>query len=227
MTARRHGALLFTGLLLFAAGLVVGYAIRGAQPAPGHAGDAAQAPGPDGSVAIASAPHGDAGVEPPVRRSGDSRAASDSDLPGTGGAGAPPETIGAERDPARAPSTPAAAESASSEQTAPDDGGVRPRGRLDRNAIREVVRDHRDQLGFCFAWQLHQNPGLHGRITMDFTIGEDGRVTRAEVLDDQLGDETVLRCFRSVTTRMRFPPPEGGEVSVHYPFELSPEEASE
>ena len=107
------------------------------------------------------------------------------------------------------------------------DAGVTPRGRLDAQAIRDVVRSQRDQLGFCFAWQLHSHPELRGRLIMEFVIGPDGTVTRAEVADDALGDETVSRCFANVTRRMRFPPPEGGEVTVRYPFELSPDDEEE
>lgn len=101
------------------------------------------------------------------------------------------------------------------------DGGTPPSGHLDAVAIRDVVREHRERLGFCFAWQLHSHPELGGSLTMDFTIGADGSVTRAEIADDQLGDETVLNCFRNETRRMRFPPPEDGEVRVRYPFRLA------
>jgi hypothetical protein len=104
------------------------------------------------------------------------------------------------------------------------DGGV-PRGRLSPRVIQDEVRSHRDELGFCFAWQLHQHPEMRGRLTMEFTIGQDGSVTAADVVEDELGDETVARCFRSVTERMQFPAPEGGSVVVRYPFVLSPDEA--
>lgn len=108
----------------------------------------------------------------------------------------------------------------SGEGAPPTDGGV-PTGALSREAIQDVVRSHRSELGFCFAWQLHSHPELGGRLIMDITIGADGSVTHAEVADDQLGDPTVLDCFRGVTRRMRFPPPEGGELRVRYPFVLT------
>lgn len=99
------------------------------------------------------------------------------------------------------------------------DGGV-PRV-LNADSIRDVVRDNRDQLGFCFAWQLHEHPELGGRITMELEIDAQGRVTQARVADDTVGDETVARCFGSVARRMEFPPSEGdGVTTVRYPFEL-------
>ncbi|MGE0790480.1 MAG: AgmX/PglI C-terminal domain-containing protein [Sandaracinaceae bacterium] len=105
------------------------------------------------------------------------------------------------------------------------DGGVR--AGLSADAIRDVVREHREELGFCFAWQLHQHPELQGRLTMSFEIDAEGHVSEASVLDDQLHDEVVSRCFVGVTRRMEFPPPDDGTtVTVHYPFVLSPDEAS-
>lgn len=95
-------------------------------------------------------------------------------------------------------------------------------GVLGAEAIRGVVREHREQLGFCFAWQLHQHPELGGQITMEFVIDGSGHVAEARVADDTVEDETVARCFVSVTRRMEFPPPEGGgTVTVRYPFRLS------
>ncbi|MCZ7678622.1 MAG: hypothetical protein M5U28_07580 [Sandaracinaceae bacterium] len=67
---------------------------------------------------------------------------------------------------------------------------------LGASAIRDVVRSHRDQLGFCFAWQLHLHPDLRGQHHhgLHHRRGRQ-RDARAEVADDQLGDEpcsTVL-----------------------------------
>jgi hypothetical protein len=90
-----------------------------------------------------------------------------------------------------------------------------------------VVRENAGYLRFCFEWQLHRHPELSGRVTMEYVIAEDGSVRDAHVIDDQLHDETVTRCFEGVTSRMRFPPPEGGVVTVRYPFTLSGAPAAE
>lgn len=113
----------------------------------------------------------------------------------------------------------------STRAASPDAGAP---GRLEASAIQDVVREHRDELGFCFTWQLHQHPELGGRIVMEFVIGADGQVSEARVASDELDDEVVERCFVRVTERMEFPAPDGGgEVTVRYPFQLSAQDSDE
>jgi hypothetical protein len=98
---------------------------------------------------------------------------------------------------------------------------VAHRGSLPAMVIQDVVREMLPELRFCFEWQLTQHPELGGRVTMEFTIGEDGRVSEPSVAEDALGDETVTACFAHVISGLRFPPPEGGSVLVRYPFTLA------
>lgn len=216
--------LVFGGAVLFALGFAAGYAARsgGGVATWAAAGDASA---PDASAGEEDAPHDEAEEEAEAESPHTSGARAGDDAP----APRPGDVAVIGGDPRGAPVARGGSEAAGGGSAEPPllDGGARPTGRLDASAIRDVVRSHRDQLGFCFAWQLHLHPELRGRITMDFTIGEDGSVTRAEVVDDQLGDETVLTCFRGVTRRMQFPAPEGGEVRVRYPFILAPEEPSD
>ena len=222
---RRLGAALGAAAV-FAVGFALGWLVRGERAASGAgaptaAGSADTRDG-DGGVAgdgvtsgrdgggadgggDATRARAEAGGGAAAERSGDSRgdqASVDRALGAAAGAGA----AGREDEPPR----PRGA-----------DAGVAPRGRLAASAVQDVVRAHRDELGFCFAWQLHQRPDLGGRVVMEFEIGPEGRVTEARIADDVLGDETVLRCFVSVTRRMEFPAPEGGSVTVRYPFVLS------
>lgn len=219
--------LVFGGAVLFALGFAAGYAARSGGGVATWAA-AGEANAPDASAGEESASE----VEPDEEAEAESPHAASTSRASAGDSAPAPRpgdvaVIGG--DPRGTSAARGASEAAGGGSGEPPllDGGARPTGRLDASAIRDVVRSHRDQLGFCFAWQLHLHPELRGRITMDFTIGEDGSVTRAEVVDDQLGDETVLTCFRSVTRRMQFPAPEGGEVRVRYPFILAPEEPSD
>lgn len=96
-----------------------------------------------------------------------------------------------------------------------------PHGSLPAEVVRDTVREAMPYLRFCFEWQLDRHPELAGRVTMAWTIQPDGTVTDSNVMEDALGDDTVLRCFRGVIGRLEFPPPEGGgTVEVHYPFVL-------
>lgn len=212
------------GLLV---GFVAGYFAHGAATPAGlasTAGEGADAelstgeggsPTSDGGTTLDGAPAGsgddsDGTTETSDTPSGEGTVAVVGGGDAAGAAGASSDGSGGEGGSADAPPPPA-------------DGGVP--ARLDAQSIRDVVGEHRDQLGFCFAWQLHQHPELAGRIVMEFEIGQDGHVARASVADDTLQDETVARCFTSVTRRMEFPAPEGGDtVTVRYPFQLSASE---
>ncbi|MCB9597864.1 MAG: energy transducer TonB [Sandaracinaceae bacterium] len=228
MTERRL-VLGLAAAALFGAGFGLGWLVRGERAAPADLSSAA-APG-EGTADASSGEAGAAGdggtastVTASAGTTGTASGGAGADGPGGEGSVAVVGSSGASSG--GAGSTGAAGEAAgeASGATAPTDGGVR--GRLDATAIRDVVRDHRDELGFCFAWQLHSHPDLNGRVTMEFEIGPDGHVTEARVADDALGDETVTRCFTGVTRRMEFPEPEGGgTVTVRYPFILSPEPA--
>lgn len=222
--SRGQAQSIFVGLVGLAIGVAIGWVARGAAPASGAS--AAGEPSGDSTSEIAIASRlADGAV-----RSG--AASSPEDAIARGEANERPRgqgevaVIGGEGGGGAGPGSSAGQRSdQGSGATARGGDAGRPRGTLDRNSIRDVVSSHRDELGFCFAWQLHSRPELGGRLTMELTIGTDGQVTEARVADDQLGDETVARCFRNVTQRMRFPAPEGGEVQVRYPFILSPGDA--
>lgn len=227
--ADRRALLALGAVALFGAGFGLGWLVRGERGAaadvdPASATHAAPAgPGEGSAESAAEAAGGGTDPSDPEGRSegADGEAAETPGGEGSvavvgGGAGAG----GASGAPA--PEGDETAGAGDESAPAPGDGGVV--GRLGAESIRDEVREHRDELGFCFAWQLHQNPELGGRITMEFEIGPEGQVTEARVADDQLGDETVLRCFVGVTRRMEFPPPEGGgTVTVRYPFILRPD----
>lgn len=93
-------------------------------------------------------------------------------------------------------------------------------GTLTPESIRDTVRENAGFFRFCFEWELNRHPELAGRVAMSFVIAEDGSVREARVLEDGLENETVTRCFEGVTSRMTFPPPDRGEVTVTYPFIL-------
>jgi len=130
---------------------------------------------------------------------------------------APSEAV----EPGVGPSPASAAAAMGPSGIAPTTTDETPRGTLPREVIQSTVREAMPFLRFCFEWQLDLHPELQGRVSMEWRILEDGTVADANIAEDGLEDETVLRCFRGVIGRLEFPPPEGGEVMVRYPFILS------
>jgi len=97
-------------------------------------------------------------------------------------------------------------------------------GALDINIVRRVVRQHINRFKFCYERQLLTNPALRGRISIQFTIGADGRVTSAAARENQLG-EPAAQCMLAGFRAMTFPTPETGTVTVTFPMTFEQGEA--
>ena len=64
------------------------------------------------------------------------------------------------------------------------------------------------------------DPALKGTVKIKFTIAADGRVANAQDDGSQLASPEVIECVRAEIRKMTFPAPEGGTVTVVYPFEF-------
>lgn len=69
---------------------------------------------------------------------------------------------------------------------------------------------------------LRNNPALQGRVAVQFTIRSDVSVSGAKSADSNLADSNVVSCIVRASTKLSFPMPEKGVVSVVYPLDLSP-----
>jgi len=97
------------------------------------------------------------------------------------------------------------------------------RGSLDKEIVRRVVRQHLNEVRFCYEQALVRRPALAGRIVAQFTIAPTGRVLASALQSSSLGETTVDACIVAATRRWEFPRPAGGGiVVVSYPFQLSP-----
>ncbi|MEL6544217.1 MAG: AgmX/PglI C-terminal domain-containing protein, partial [Myxococcota bacterium] len=95
-------------------------------------------------------------------------------------------------------------------------------GSLDSAAIAKVVRRRIRSLQDCYEKELKRDPSLAGKIEVEFTIGEDGRIEEAGVSNNTMGSDAVGSCIVSRVRRWRFPTPDGGSVTVNYPFIFTP-----
>ncbi len=105
---------------------------------------------------------------------------------------------------------------------APLRGVVTGDGTLDKDLIRRVVAAHIPEIRACYNQALASDPEAKGRVVLDFTIGEQGRVTRSVVASSDMADAWTPECMRAATMGWLFPKPDGGEVVVSYPFVLEP-----
>ncbi len=76
----------------------------------------------------------------------------------------------------------------------------------------------------CYEQQLRRNPGLQGKVTVQFTIEQSGSVSKATATENTTNDPAVAACVTDTVRRFRFNPgPEGGSVTFSYPIVFAPQ----
>lgn len=91
-------------------------------------------------------------------------------------------------------------------------------GFLSREQIERVVRRHSRGIQYCYERELQNDAALEGRVSVNWTIGLDGRVESASIVENSMGNRNVESCVLQEVRRMRFDQPDGGMVVVTYPF---------
>lgn len=93
-------------------------------------------------------------------------------------------------------------------------------GDLDPQAVIAKIRQYRGALVACYEAALKRNPTLAGKITLRFTIGKIGKVTKVDIEADTMHDDDVSQCIIDHAKNWRFPEPKGGSdgVQFSYPF---------
>ena len=89
----------------------------------------------------------------------------------------------------------------------------------DKDAIKRTIEAQRDPIRACYERALQTQPGLTGKVVASFVIGLDGKVVQSTATGIDPG---VATCIAGAIQAMTFPKPDGGVVSVNYPFELAP-----
>ena len=100
-------------------------------------------------------------------------------------------------------------------------------GSLDKSLVDKVIRTNQSKFIYCYQRELVKNPSLQGRVTLNFTISEDGRVVTSKIHDSAttLNNDRVHTCMQTQIKTLRFPELKGGPetvVMVQYPFDFSP-----
>ncbi len=102
-----------------------------------------------------------------------------------------------------------------------DQGPEVESGSCDREAIARFVKLRIRAIVGCYERELKRNTSLRGKVTVRFTIGENGRVTDVEIDENTLGNDAVISCIKT-TVRLWAFPIKGNECPVAYPFVFTP-----
>ena len=97
-------------------------------------------------------------------------------------------------------------------------------GEFDAKLVTAEVKKRLRAIQICYEQQLRRNPGLQGKVTVQFTIEQSGTVSKANATENTTNDPQVASCVVDTVKRFRFNPgPEGGSVTYSYPFVFAPQ----
>ncbi|MCY1016514.1 AgmX/PglI C-terminal domain-containing protein [Pyxidicoccus sp. MSG2] len=91
-------------------------------------------------------------------------------------------------------------------------------GTVDREAVARVINSHLNEVHGCYERALLKQPGLAGKVVLEWTIGAAGRVVAAKTKSSTLSNAAVEACILSSLKSWTFPAPKGGVVIITYPF---------
>jgi TonB family protein len=95
-------------------------------------------------------------------------------------------------------------------------------GKLSVDKIQSTVRRRSRGLQGCYEVELKKDNSLSGLIKVRFTIAPSGRVSKSEVIQNTMGSKAVGSCITKQIRRWRFPKPEGGSLTIAFPFVFTP-----
>lgn len=94
-------------------------------------------------------------------------------------------------------------------------------GTLSSSNIASVFRRREGDIRRCYERGVSRDPGLRGRIVIQLTIGDGGRVDDVRLRENELGED-VGTCIVGAVRRWRFESPQGGTVQVQKAYILAP-----
>lgn len=95
-----------------------------------------------------------------------------------------------------------------------------------RPQVRAVVDSNMETFNGCYKRSLKANPKLSGTMTVDFEVGDSGKIVRlnTNTSSTSLTDRNVQSCVTKVMKSLRFPSAPSGSVLVtSYPFVFVPD----
>ena len=95
---------------------------------------------------------------------------------------------------------------------------VKVQGSLSPDQVYAVVDKNMQRIQACYEKALVRDAGLSGRIVFDWVVATSGSVSDVRVRSSGLKDTGVADCIRSLIRGWKFPEPNGGEVTITYPF---------
>lgn len=91
-----------------------------------------------------------------------------------------------------------------------------------KEAVKVVVRQHRNEIRYCYENELKKNPKLAGQVKVKITIPGDGSATSVIVSSTTLKNRELEECMVRAIGSWTFPRTKDGKAFIaNYPFNFS------
>ena len=81
-----------------------------------------------------------------------------------------------------------------------------------------VINSHLNEVSACYERALLREPGLAGKILLEWNISTSGVVTTAKTKSSTMKSSAVEACILTALKGWKFPPARGAGVVISYPF---------
>ncbi len=96
-------------------------------------------------------------------------------------------------------------------------------GSMARATLDQVIKRNLPSVTACYDKALKLNPNLSGKIYIEFTVSESGRISAVSVraASGTVTDKKMIACIKGRVRRWRFPASEEGSTDVSLPIVLT------
>jgi hypothetical protein len=91
-------------------------------------------------------------------------------------------------------------------------------GTIDKEAVAKAINAHLSEVSSCYERALLKEPGLAGKIVLEWQITTSGGVGFAKTKSSTMRSAAVEGCILNSLKTWRFPPAKGAGVVITYPF---------
>ncbi|MBM4783365.1 MAG: AgmX/PglI C-terminal domain-containing protein [Archangiaceae bacterium] len=95
---------------------------------------------------------------------------------------------------------------------------VGAQGTIDKEAVAKAINAHLGEVSSCYERALLKEPGLAGKIVLEWQITTSGSVGFAKTKSSTMKSSAVEQCILGSLKTWRFPPAKGAGVVITYPF---------
>ena len=91
---------------------------------------------------------------------------------------------------------------------------VSSQGQIDKEAVAKAINSHLAEVQRCYEAALLKNPGLAGKVVLEWSISTSGTVVSSKSKSSTLKDGSVEGCILRSLNTWQFPPARGTSVII-------------